>query len=54
MLYKLQIDEGIAVKNTDKVKYSNVFMTAKRYAKILNITVSLVKREKDTVVIRKK
>lgn len=54
MLFKLQIDEGIAVKNTDRVKYSNVFMCAKRYAKILNIQVSLVRREKDTVVIRKK
>lgn len=54
MLFKLQIDEGISVKHEGNVKYSNIYMTAKRYAKILGITVSFVNREKDTVVIRKK
>lgn len=54
MLQGLQIDEGIAVKFDDRNKYTTIFVTSKRYAKLLNIEVKLVKRETDVVVIRKK
>lgn len=54
MLYSLKIDEGISVDMTDKIKYANIFMTAKRYSKLIDIHIVTIKRDKKVIIIRKK
>jgi len=54
MLYNLQIDEALSVDLTDRITYQSVFMTAKRYSKLINIVIATSKIDDKLIIIRKK